>query len=131
VIEYVPAVVIVGVAVAVPEASVPVPMEVEPLRKVTVPVGVPDPVEGATVAVKVKDWPAVGAVVGRVSVVVVAVPPDEPLGACQKSPQPARNGAVASPSNIRIFPRRTALGCIGRPLSWVRKMDERSFCLCF
>jgi len=38
---------------AVPEASDPVPRVVAPSRKVTVPVGVPLPEDGSTVAVKV------------------------------------------------------------------------------
>lgn len=44
--------------VATPPASVPIPMEFPRSRKVTVPVGVPEPGAAAvTVAVKVTDWP--------------------------------------------------------------------------
>src|ERR1700721_96603 len=56
---------------AVPEDSVPVPRVVVPSRKVTVPVGVPLPVDGATVAEKLTLWPAVGATGDRVKAVVV------------------------------------------------------------
>ena len=40
----------------------PVPRVVEPSLKVTVPVGVPEPLVGVTVAVKVTVWPNVGRV---------------------------------------------------------------------
>ncbi len=56
---------------AVPEDSVPVPRVMVPSRKVTVPVGVPLPVDGATVAEKLTLWPAVGAAGDRVKEVVV------------------------------------------------------------
>ena len=55
---------------------------------------------GVTVAVSVKLAPAVGVLVDAVSVVVLVV---EPVGACQKSPQPDRNGANASISNSAVF----------------------------
>jgi len=46
------------VKVACPEAlSVPVPSVVAPSLKVTVPLGVPPPLAGVTVAVKVTAWP--------------------------------------------------------------------------
>jgi hypothetical protein len=85
---------------------------------------VPVAAEGETVAVSVKVTPAVGVVVDAVSVVVVVVPVDP--GACQKSPQPARNGAVASASSIRIFPLRTAMSCILRPLRRVGEDGEKA-----
>ena len=49
------------VNVACPEPfSVPVPRVVEPSRKLTVPVGMPEPGELAvTVAVSVTDWPEI------------------------------------------------------------------------
>jgi hypothetical protein len=56
---------------------------------VTVPVAEED----ATVAVSVKLVPVVTVVAEEVSVVVVEV---VPVGACQKSPQPDRNGTNAS-----------------------------------
>jgi hypothetical protein len=52
-----------------PELNVPVPSDVVPERKVTVPVAA----EGETVAVSVTFAPTVGVVVDAVSVVVVAV----------------------------------------------------------
>jgi hypothetical protein len=55
--------------VATPELNVPVPSEVVPDMKVTVPVAA----EGATVAVSVTLAPAAGVVVDAVSVVVVVV----------------------------------------------------------
>lgn len=67
--ESVPAVANEVVSVALPALSVPVPSEVEPEKKVTVPVAA----DGATVAVKVTLAPTVGVVVDAVSVVVVAV----------------------------------------------------------
>jgi len=58
--------------VATPALSVPVPMEVPLSRKVTVPVGVPDPgAEAETVAVKVTDWPKTEGLAEEVTVVVV------------------------------------------------------------
>src|SRR5215210_3757024 len=44
---------------AEPAESGAVPRTVGPSRKVTVPVGVPEPDVGVTVVVKVTDWPAV------------------------------------------------------------------------
>jgi hypothetical protein len=71
---------------------------------VTVPVGVPVPVEAATAADNVTLIPVAAVLVGDVvSVVVEAVLPP-PDGACQKSPQPARNGVAASVSSMRIIP---------------------------
>jgi hypothetical protein len=57
------------VSVALPELSVPVPSEVVPEKKVTVPVAA----DGATVAVSVTLAPTVGVVVDAASAVVVAV----------------------------------------------------------
>ena len=56
-------------SVATPEVNVPVPSEVVPEKKVTVPVAV----EGETVAVKVTLAPTAGVVVDTASAVVVAV----------------------------------------------------------
>jgi len=56
-------------SVALPELSVPVPIEVVPSKKVTVPVAV----EGETVAVNVTLAPTAGVVVDAASAVVVAV----------------------------------------------------------
>jgi hypothetical protein len=58
--------------VAVPELSVPVPICVAPSLKVTVPVGLPDPDFGATVAVNVTVCPVVGVVADAASEVFVA-----------------------------------------------------------
>jgi len=69
VIECVPAVANDVESVATPELSVPVPSEVVPSRKVTVPVAV----EGETVAVNVTLAPVVTDVGEAVSAVVVAV----------------------------------------------------------
>jgi hypothetical protein len=69
VIECVPAVENEVARVALPELSVPVPSEVVPSRKVTVPVAV----EGDTVAVSVTLAPVATDVAEDVSVVVVAV----------------------------------------------------------
>jgi hypothetical protein len=69
VIECVPAVENEVARVALPELSVPVPSEVVPSRKVTVPVAV----EGETVAVSVTLVPVATDVAEDVSVVVVAV----------------------------------------------------------
>ena len=61
------------VKVAVPPESVPLPMELPPSRKVTVPVGLPAPeTPGVTTAVKVTAWPRT--VECRLSVTVVVVP---------------------------------------------------------
>jgi len=57
------------VSVATPELNVPVPSEVVPDMKVTVPVAV----EGETVAVNVTLAPTAGVVVDTASAVVVAV----------------------------------------------------------
>ena len=56
-------------SVATPEVNVPVPSEVVPEKKVTVPVAV----EGATVAVSVTLAPTAGVVVDTARAVVVAV----------------------------------------------------------
>jgi hypothetical protein len=71
----------------VPEVSVPVPIELPLLKKLTVPVAA----VGETEAVRVTLLPAVTDDPDVVSVVVVAVPPplEPPPGGCQKSPQPA------------------------------------------
>jgi hypothetical protein len=69
VIECVPAVENEVARVALPELSVPVPSEVVPSRKVTVPVAV----EGVTVAVSVTLTPVATDVEEAVSAVVVAV----------------------------------------------------------
>ncbi len=53
------------------DESVPVPSAVVPSIKVTVPVGVPEPEEGATVAVKVTLWPTIAGLGEAVSAVVV------------------------------------------------------------
>ena len=52
--------------------SVPVPMVVPLSLNVTVPVGVPAPgATGATVAVKVTDWPDLEGLVDEITLVVV------------------------------------------------------------
>ena len=59
--------------VAIPEAlSAPVPSEVAPSRKLTLPVGVPPPL-CATVAVKEMDWPATAGLVDDMTAVLVAI----------------------------------------------------------
>jgi hypothetical protein len=58
------------VRVATPAVTVPVPRDVTPSRKFTVPVGVP--AAAVTVAVKVMLAPAVMLATGAVSAVVVA-----------------------------------------------------------
>jgi len=60
--------------VATPEAPrVPVPSEVVPSKKETVPVGVPAPgALGVTVAVKVTDWPKTEGLVADVTDALVA-----------------------------------------------------------
>ena len=60
------------VSVAEPEARVTVAKAVEPSRKVTVPVGVPEPEAGATVAVKVTELPETDGLALLARVVVVA-----------------------------------------------------------
>src|SRR5690242_19943495 len=50
-----------------------VPRTVPPSRNVTVPLGVAVPLAARTVAVKVTDWPAVGALVEAARLVSVAV----------------------------------------------------------
>lgn len=60
-------------AVALPLVMVPVPMDVVPNRKVTVPVGEPAPgAAGVTVAETVTGAPEADGLVGGVMVVVVA-----------------------------------------------------------
>ena len=72
VMEWVPAVKEAVIYVACPLAfNVPVPSVVVPSLKVTVPVGVPVPELGATVAVKVTDCPTVEGFTDEVTVVVV------------------------------------------------------------
>ena len=56
----------------------PVPREVAPFKKVTVPVGVA-PLAAATVAVRVRDWPAVRVVAEAVRAVVVGIPEATPF----------------------------------------------------
>jgi hypothetical protein len=85
---------------------------------VTVPVAA----AGETVAVRVTLAPATGAVVDGVSVVVVAVVPVKLVGAFQKSPQPATNGAAASASRIRAFPLTTGTYFTLRPFSRSRDL---------
>jgi hypothetical protein len=60
--------------VALPEFNVPVPrVVVVPLRKVTVPVGIPvAPVPAATVAVNVTVWPSAAGLGEMVRVVTLA-----------------------------------------------------------
>jgi hypothetical protein len=55
-----------------PPLSVPVPRIVVPSVKVTVPLGVPEPL-GVTVAVNVTDWPKTE-LVGEATTLVVVVP---------------------------------------------------------
>ncbi len=72
VIELAPALNAVVAKVATPLLKVPVPSEVEPLKKVTVPVGVPAAgLTGATVAVSVTLCPLTGVLGEKVTVVVV------------------------------------------------------------
>lgn len=61
------------VNVATPEPfNVPVPMELPPSRKLTVPLGVPAPGDAAeTVAVNVTDWPKTEGLTDDVTAVVV------------------------------------------------------------
>jgi hypothetical protein len=59
-------------SIVVPELSVPLPICVVPSLKVTVPVGLPDPDFGATVAVNITLCPVVGDVLDEASEVVVA-----------------------------------------------------------
>ena len=70
--ECVPFVRVEVVSVAEPELRFAVPIWVVPSRKATVPVGVPEPDLGATVAVKVTLWPVSSCVLEAASVVVVA-----------------------------------------------------------
>src|SRR6266853_1990149 len=68
-------------SVAWPELRLPVPRVAAPSLKATVPVGVPAPgAVGATVAVKVTDWPKTLGLVEEVSVVVMlaGLPKGEP-----------------------------------------------------
>ena len=60
------------VSVAEPEIRFAAPICVAPSKKVAVPVGVPEPDLGATVAVKVTLWPVSSCVLEADSVVVVA-----------------------------------------------------------
>ncbi len=70
--ELVPALSFVVLSVATPEAfSTPVPRTVEPLSNVTVPLGVPEPELGLTVAVSVMSWPVTGEPVTGLSTVEV------------------------------------------------------------
>ena len=59
------------VKVAVPVDKLPDPKSVEPSRKFTVPVGVPEPEVGATIAVKVTELPWIDGLALLVSVVEV------------------------------------------------------------
>ena len=59
--------------VAIPAESVPVPSVVVPSLNVTIPVGVPVPEVGATVAVKVTDWPNTDGSAEELRVVAVGV----------------------------------------------------------
>ena len=61
------------VKVAWPLLRVPVPSVVVPSRKVTVPVGVPVPDVGMTVAVKVTDWFRLDGLTELTTVIVVPV----------------------------------------------------------
>ena len=70
--ECVPFVRVEVVSVAEPELRFAVPIWVVPSKKAAVPVGVPEPDLGATVAVNVTLWPVVICVLEAASVVVVA-----------------------------------------------------------
>ena len=74
VIECDPAVSIFVAKVARPELTVPVPKVVPPSRKVTVPDGFPDAVEGIKIdAVNVTDWPYTDGFCEDATVIVVGV----------------------------------------------------------
>jgi hypothetical protein len=60
-----------------------------------------------------------------VSVVVVVV---EPVGAFQKSPQPAKNCATASVSSITAIPVQLRLLFIEVSLCGVQNIHERKHC---
>jgi hypothetical protein len=85
-----------------PELSVPIPSEVVPEKKVTVPVAA----EGATVAVSVTLAPTVGVVVDAVSVVVVAV-----NAAPQVTPLTAKDAgtALVVPFHVPLNPTPVTL----------------------
>lgn len=93
---------------AVPDATAPVPIDVEPLENVTVPVAA----AGETVAVNVMLAPTATEVDEAVRVVVLAVVPpdvDVPLGACQKLPQPHTKVAVNSAMRSTTFLKSTCI----------------------
>jgi hypothetical protein len=77
VIEWDPTDSVLVMKVVEPDARVPVPRVVVPSRKVTVPVGVPVPEVGATVAVNVTDCPKTDGFADDVTVVVVPVVPTD------------------------------------------------------
>jgi hypothetical protein len=79
------------------------------------------------VAVKVTLAPTATDVTDEVSVVVVTV---EPVGACQKSPQPAKSGASASVNSITAIPVQLRLLFIEFALCTVQNIRERKHCQC-
>jgi hypothetical protein len=118
------------VSVAVPDVSVPVPIDVEPLKKVTIPVAA----EGETVAVKTTLVPSTAVVGEAESETVLAVVPvevDVPLGLCQKSPHPAKASAAANKVRTGSGLRQIGVHCIRRPHRVFEKTDERDFTLPF
>ena len=71
VIEWEPAERAAVVKLAIPPESVPAPSVAAPSLKVTVPVGVPEPDAGLSVALNVTDWPTTDGFGEEIEVVVV------------------------------------------------------------
>ena len=87
-------------SVALPELSVPLPSEVLPSKKVTVPVAA----VGDTVAVSVTLVPTSTEVPDAVSVTVLAwVPPDRFKKGMPPHPESASIGAVSTARRIRLL----------------------------
>jgi hypothetical protein len=82
---------------------------------------VPVAAEGETVAVNRTLAPVTGVLVEAVSVVVLAVVPLEPLGACQKSPHPASKTAAAQDNRIGTVRLRIGMYSTLHPLRTIRK----------
>src|SRR6266481_9061860 len=72
--------------VAIPPLSVPVPSAVAPSLNVTVPVGMPEPEAGFTVAVKVTAWPKADGLSEEINVVADKEEPGRPQDVNLKDP---------------------------------------------
>jgi hypothetical protein len=123
------------VKVACPEAlSVPVPSVVAPSLKVTVPLGVPPPLAGVTVAVKVTACPTVLGFGDDDSVVTVARWAHAVVGASPSAHSTPTASANALPARPGFKPdatgiRRRASPCLTVPPVPTLSRNEKDFAM--